>query len=84
MDYINDFHNHGQYNERNPILTLFPRSSPEHEITYEDMNPNLESIIGSPKTHKETWFHVPQEEFSYTLHITRAYAKLLGNLPTAS
>jgi hypothetical protein len=64
MDYINDLHNRGQYSERNPIMTLFPHSSPKQEITYKDMKPNFESVIRSPETHSGTWFHVPQEEFS--------------------
>jgi hypothetical protein len=77
-------HNHGQSSERNPILTLFPHRNPEQEITYEDTNPNFESATGSPETHTETWFHVPQEEFIETHCITHAYTKLLGKLPTTS
>jgi hypothetical protein len=40
------------------------------------------SVVGSPKTQTKTWFPVPYEEFTETCCITRAYAKLLGKLPT--
>jgi hypothetical protein len=67
------------------LVPLFSLSiNLEQEITYEDTNPNFDSATGSPETHSETWFHVPQEEFSETHHITCTYTKLLGKIPTTS
>jgi hypothetical protein len=63
---------------------LFPRVESEQEVTYEDSKPNFGSASGSPEIHTETWFHIPQEELHETRRITRAYAKLLGKLPTTS
>jgi hypothetical protein len=48
------------------------------------LNPNLGSASGNLETNSETWFWVPQEEFSKTHLITHAYTKLLGKLPTTS
>jgi hypothetical protein len=84
MDYINTLHNHDQSSENTLGPTLFPNINPEQEVTFEDTNPAFKSATGSPKTHTETWFPVPYEEFTETRHITRAYTKQLGKLPTTS
>jgi len=63
---------------------LFSRVESEKEVIYEDLKDNFGSATGSPKIHYETQLHIPQEELHKTHKITRAYAKLLGKLPTAS
>jgi hypothetical protein len=84
MAYINKLHNHGQSSKNTHGPTLFPNINIEHEVTFEYTNPAFESAIGSPETHMETWFHVPNEEFTETHCITWAYAKQVGRLPTTS
>ena len=48
------------------------------------MKTHFKSASASPEIHSQTWFHIPQEELHETHRITRAYAKLLGKLPTTS
>jgi hypothetical protein len=60
MAYINGLYNHNQCVENIPSSSMFPNNNPEQEVIYEDTNPNFESARGSPETHLETWFRVPQ------------------------
>jgi hypothetical protein len=64
MAYINDLHNQNQSSGNNPTPSLFPRVESKQEVTYEDSKLDFGSASSNSKTHSETWFHIPREEFS--------------------
>jgi hypothetical protein len=83
MAYINELHNQNQSLENNPnpcslILILNKKLPTKTRI------PILKVPQVVLKHIQRLGFRVPQEEFSETRHITRAYTKLLGKFPTTS